>query len=132
MVAMVLRTTIAEVHVNLGQFELASTYVEGALRDLSTIGDGGRVAGRLDATIRRINEAPTRVDGQQASAKVLLSTRELQVLSLLESGMTLDEIGHSLFVSRNTVKTHVSRTYRKLGAHDRDEAVSTAHRLGLL
>jgi len=46
--------------------------------------------------------------------------------------LTLTEIGEILFVSRNTVKTHVVSIYRKLGATDRSEAVGRARELGLL
>ena len=67
-----------------------------------------------------------------AEATTFLSSRELQVLSLLRSGLTLEQIGDHLYISRDTVKTHASRAYRKLGVHDRKEAVASAERLGLL
>jgi LuxR family maltose regulon positive regulatory protein len=62
----------------------------------------------------------------------VLSARELQVLGLLRTGLTLEQIGERLFISRDTVKTHASHSYRKLGAHGRDEAVTEAERLGIL
>ena len=40
--------------------------------------------------------------------------------------------GDRLFISRDTVKTHVSRVYRKLGVHSRQEAVTSAERRGIL
>jgi ATP/maltotriose-dependent transcriptional regulator MalT len=61
-----------------------------------------------------------------------LSTRELEVLRLLPSEMSFREIGSTLFVSHNTVKTHVQRIYRKLGADTRAEAVARARELRLI
>lgn len=61
-----------------------------------------------------------------------LTARELESLTLLAQGLTNREIGERLFVSVDTVKTHVSRMLRKLGARDRAHAVDIAHRLGLL
>lgn len=52
-----------------------------------------------------------------------LSKREREILSYLRSPMTLPEIAATLFVSTNTVKTHVRVIYRKLGVHSRAEAV---------
>jgi LuxR family maltose regulon positive regulatory protein len=67
-----------------------------------------------------------------ASADDDLSGRELEVLRLLPSEMSLREIGNALYVSHNTVKTHVQRIYRKLGADTRAEAVARARELRLL
>jgi LuxR family maltose regulon positive regulatory protein len=57
-----------------------------------------------------------------------LTSRELDVLLLLQSSMTVREIASALFLSSNTVKTHIQALYRKLGAHSRDEAVAFARR----
>jgi LuxR family maltose regulon positive regulatory protein len=46
--------------------------------------------------------------------------------------MTNQEIAESLFLSINTVKTHLRSIYRKLGVRTRRQAISTAGRLGLL
>jgi len=61
-----------------------------------------------------------------------LSQRELQVLTQLTVKATYREIGGALFLSENTVKTHVSRVYRKLNVTSRREAVDLALRLGLV
>jgi len=61
-----------------------------------------------------------------------LTDRELAVLRFLPTQMTLREIAAELFVSLNTVKTHSSAVYRKLGVSDRKAAVHAARTLGLL
>ena len=61
-----------------------------------------------------------------------LSDRELAVLRLLPTMLTNREIADQLYVSVNTVKTHLKQVYRKLGAADRADAVSRARRLGLI
>ena len=57
-----------------------------------------------------------------------LTHRELDVLLLLQSAMTVREIAAALYLSSNTVKTHIQALYRKLGAHSRTDAVSIARR----
>jgi LuxR family maltose regulon positive regulatory protein len=61
-----------------------------------------------------------------------LSERELEVLPLLADGLTYQEIAQALFISVNTVKTHLKNVYGKLGVHDRQEAVARARELDLL
>ncbi|WP_113698884.1 LuxR C-terminal-related transcriptional regulator [Nonomuraea lactucae] len=61
-----------------------------------------------------------------------LTEREQAVLRLLRGDSSLREIGHQLFVSPNTVKTHTRSIYRKLGATSREHAVRRARELGLL
>lgn len=61
-----------------------------------------------------------------------LSEREIEVLKLIASGRTNREIAQELFVALGTVKAHVNNVYRKLGARNRADAVSTARSLNLL
>jgi DNA-binding CsgD family transcriptional regulator len=61
-----------------------------------------------------------------------LSGRERDVLNELARGATYADIARSLFVTENTVKTHVSSLYAKLAAGRRSEALATARRLHLL
>jgi LuxR family maltose regulon positive regulatory protein len=61
-----------------------------------------------------------------------LSERELEVLALISAGKSNKEIARELFLSMSTVKTHINRLYRKLGARSRTEALSRASMLDLL
>ncbi len=53
-----------------------------------------------------------------------LSSREVAVLQLAADGLTQREIADQLFISYNTVKSHLKTTYRKLGATSREDAVA--------
>jgi LuxR family maltose regulon positive regulatory protein len=65
-------------------------------------------------------------------ARYTLSEREIQVLRLLAGTMSNREIGNELYLSVNTVKSHVKNLYAKLGVNRRVEAVNRARELGLL
>ncbi|MCP4284846.1 MAG: response regulator transcription factor, partial [Gammaproteobacteria bacterium] len=61
-----------------------------------------------------------------------LSAREQDVLRLLVTDLRTPDIAKELFVSVNTVRSHIKSLYRKLDAHSRHEAVAKAKELGLL
>ncbi|YCN57105.1 response regulator transcription factor [Rhodococcus erythropolis] len=61
-----------------------------------------------------------------------MTKREMDVLVELGLGIPIGEIARKLFVSNNTLKSHLRALYRKLGAHSREEAVAAAHRHNLL
>ncbi|WP_380158448.1 response regulator [Kineococcus sp. R86509] len=61
-----------------------------------------------------------------------LTPRELQVLGSVSHGSTNAEIGRELFIGEATVKTHLLRTFAKLGVDDRTHAVTVAIQRGLL
>ena len=67
-----------------------------------------------------------------AGPAVNLSERERQVLRLVGEGMSNEEIGATLFVSPETVRAHLAKASRKLGARTRTQAVVTALRLSLI
>ncbi|BBB01970.1 putative two-component system response regulator [Actinacidiphila reveromycinica] len=78
------------------------------------------VAARLVAHLRTDRRQPR------------LSDRETAVLRLVADGCTNADIGGRLFIGESTVKTHLLRTFTKLGVTDRTAAVTCAMRLGLL
>ena len=61
-----------------------------------------------------------------------ITPRELEVLGLIAQGLSNREIGERVFVSENTVKTHSSRLFDKLGARRRTEAVKIGKQMGLI
>jgi DNA-binding NarL/FixJ family response regulator len=60
-----------------------------------------------------------------------LTQREQAVLSFLVTGMSVDGIASQLYLSRNTIRTHVQNITRKLGVHSAVAAVAVARRAGL-
>jgi LuxR family maltose regulon positive regulatory protein len=85
--------------------------------------------GRLDPFAARVlarlpASAPDPTDG--------LTEREQALLAELPSMRTAEEIAHTMFVSVNTVKTHLRGIYRKLGVSHRRDAITVARQRGLL
>lgn len=70
------------------------------------------------------------VDAESAGER--LSPRETEVLELLSQGLSTKEIASALIIGEQTVKTHLSHIYQKLGAGDRAQAVAIALRRGLI
>ena len=71
--------------------------------------------------------------GSAATAELAepLSDRELDIAQHLFQDKTVGQIAAELFISVNTVKTHVRSIYRKLSATNRKEAIRRVHELGL-
>ncbi|HJT65771.1 MAG TPA: response regulator transcription factor [Pyrinomonadaceae bacterium] len=61
-----------------------------------------------------------------------ITRRELEILELIAQGLSNREIAQQLFVSENTVKTHSSRLFDKLGAKRRTQAVQIGKEIGLI
>jgi DNA-binding NarL/FixJ family response regulator len=70
-----------------------------------------------------------RISGKDPHA---LSDRELAVLQELSHGKSTREVAEHIHVSEETVKTYLKQIFRKLGVHDRTEAVAEAFRRGLV
>lgn len=75
---------------------------------------------------------PTETVDESAGPLPGLSARERDVLRELARGSTYADISAALFVSENTVKTHVSSLYAKLGASRRSQALAVARSLNLI
>jgi DNA-binding NarL/FixJ family response regulator len=61
-----------------------------------------------------------------------LTAREREVVGLVASGLSNEDIAHRIYVSQSTVKTHVARSMTKLGARDRAQLVVIAYESGLV
>ena len=88
-----------------------------------------RFAGRI---LERFDAQAPRPAGAPEQASVPLTDSERAVLCFLPSHMTNEEISQALFLSINTVKTHLRSAYRKLGVGSRREAIARGRRIGLL
>jgi LuxR family maltose regulon positive regulatory protein len=106
--------------VALGRRAEAATRLEEAETLLSTRPDAGKLPDWYRETVRtlRLHERRPQPPGE-------LSEAELRVLHLLNSDLTVAEIGRELYLSRNTVKNHLNSIYHKLGVSSRSE-VTTA------
>jgi LuxR family maltose regulon positive regulatory protein len=94
-----------------------------------------RIVGRTvhDSFVRSvIDRLPSEVDLKPARLPDPMTDRELEVLSVIASGYTNNEIADRLFISRGTVKRHASNIYLKLEAHHRTEAAAKGRELGLI
>ena len=94
---------------------------------------------KLTRTRERIvvKEVPVRagepfVPDEKKRENLGITRRELEILELIAQGMSNREIAGRLFVSENTVKTHSSRVFDKLGAKRRTQAVQFGKEFGLL
>ncbi len=90
---------------------------------------GAAFAGRI---LQRYDSCAGRPAEQQCPGPTALTSSEIAVLRFLPSHMTNQEIAEALFLSINTVKTHLRSAYRKLGVTTRRQAIARGSRLGLL
>lgn len=113
-----------------------SVAIYGVLIAILFAGAGIWLGTRLLAPRERIVEIPVPAPKVTADDTVRerlgITRRELEILELVARGLSNREIGETLFVSENTVKTHCSRAFDKLGARRRTEAVQRSRELGLL
>lgn len=75
------------------------------------------------------------VEGKAAGAASpldQLTDREFEILQLIAAGLSNKQIEEQLFISKNTVRTHIKNLYSKLGVTSRTQAIKQAHELGLL
>ena len=63
---------------------------------------------------------------------VNLTEREHQILTLVASGLSNQEIAEHIFLSRHTLETHIRHVYRKLAVSNRTKAISKAREIGLI
>jgi DNA-binding CsgD family transcriptional regulator len=89
---------------------------------------GGTITKKKPEVVVREVPVEVRISGpfvlDEARVRELqLTPRELEILGLIAEGLSNKEIAERVFVSENTVKTHASRVFDKLGARRRTEAV---------
>jgi DNA-binding NarL/FixJ family response regulator len=79
--------------------------------------------------IGEFSRQPTRTENPRFAE---MTDREREVLIAIARGLSNEELAETLFISENTVKTHVKRVMAKLGARDRVQAVVMAYEGGLM
>ncbi|TCC18296.1 response regulator transcription factor [Kribbella speibonae] len=111
-----------------------NTEVLGAIRHAAVAAASFTATGLGPALARRGQAGDVPFGGSVGAqpACTALSPRELEVLSLLATGLSVPAMAATMFVSLSTAKTYVSRVYEKLGATNRANAIMTAMRLGLI
>jgi LuxR family maltose regulon positive regulatory protein len=136
--------------IALANVEIAGGRPDEARRRLAVLGREGNDEFGVDPAITALIDAatpqddpvkPTRSlrsrladiqDAMQSPLVEPLTPQELKILAQLASHRSYPEIGQELFISRHTVKTHVSRVYRKLGVTGRSAAIEAAILKGLV
>lgn len=98
---------------------------------------GLRITGRKERVIVREVPVPVPapaefVRNQARVEQIGMTPRELEILELIAAGLSNQEIAERVFVSENTVKTHSSRVFQKLGAKRRTQAVQLGKEFGLI
>lgn len=86
----------------------------------------------LKSAREKVTAAPAQTSVAVRANRFGLSTRELEVLALLADGLTNQEIGSTLYLSSETIKTHVRHLMQKLCVTDRTQAAVKAMKEGLI
>ena len=110
-------------------YMLKSTSSDELVNAIQTVNEGKALL-HPDATAQLLKEFVTLA--QNKAKDYGLSNREMEVLQLLSEGKTNKEIAKALWISEQTVKTHVAHIFDKLGTSDRTETVARALRSGLV
>jgi DNA-binding NarL/FixJ family response regulator len=100
---------------------LKGIFAEGMLEAIRHVHAGGRLFAR---------EVAARAT--DSTSGPILTSREVGVLELVAKGMSNKEIGAALFVSEDTIKTHLKHVFTKLGVGDRTEAALLAIQRGII
>lgn len=119
---------LAPVLAELGDRTSAAELLGEARQVLQALPDGA------DAQLARLERLERQLAGQSrlAAASGPLTEREREVLRQMPGTLSLREIGRELYLSPNTIKSHVRAIYRKLDVSVRQDAVEKARELGLL
>ena len=121
--ALLCEVLVAEMLVERDDLAGAQGWVRRAFARLASMPDAGILRDRL-LQVRDLLEGRRLIDP--------LTPAERRVLELLPSELSLKEIASRLYVSHETVRTHVGSIYRKLEVHSRSHAVARARDLDLL
>ena len=132
----VLMLTISQTDVDLldairagaDGYLLKNTEPDDLRRAIRRVAEGqGALSPEVTGPVLRAVSRPATADQTN-----LLSERELEVLGCLVDGLTTQQISSRLFISENTVKTHVRHIFEKLEVSNRAKAVGKALQMGII
>lgn len=114
-------------------FLLKDVVPEDLIRGVRIVADGGALLAPsvTQTLIATFAGRPRRTPAATVSLDIL-TPREVEILTAVGTGLTNAQIAASLFITENTVKTHVARVFDKLGIHERVQAVIIAYDTGLV
>lgn len=115
--------TMARVELDLGDYAATEAWLSETRRRLRDYPDAGilaEAAGELEKSL------------QQRLVSEPISPGEARVLRLLPTYLSAEGIANRIFVSKNTVRTHIASIYKKLAVDSREAAVERAFALGLI
>ncbi len=119
---------LGAIHAGADGYLLKNTETEELRKSILRVCQGqGALSPEVTSTVLKIVARH-----QGSETQTLLSDRELEVLTCLADGQTTSQIANQLFISENTVKTHIRHILEKLEASNRTEAVSKAIQFGLI
>ena len=121
---------LARTRLRRGRLDEAQPLLRSAREALDELPDSGIVRPLCEEVERELRTARDRAAGGELLEAP--TAAELAVLRLLASDLSAREIGEQLFLSPNTIRSHIRTIYRKLGVHSRPDAVARATALGLL
>lgn len=128
----------------MARFNRAESYLEQVIERCTAYGFGELMRGNAvylqSIAVRMVEADPGSAHpllrelalGEQRRVKVNLTEREIGVLKLISSGLTVAGAAEELYVSRDTVKKHLANAYAKLGVHSKMEAVALLRDQGVL
>jgi LuxR family transcriptional regulator, maltose regulon positive regulatory protein len=120
---------LAAIRCRRGKLDEADGALVRAREELAELRDSGAVSLIADEVASEIEQARREAgDGQILE---LPSEAELAVMRLLATDLSARQIGAELFLSPNTVRSHIRSIYRKLGVGSREDAVARAETVGL-
>jgi DNA-binding NarL/FixJ family response regulator len=114
-------------------FLLKDVVPEDLIRGVRVVAEGGALLAPsvTQTLIATFAGRPRRAPSAGVSLDIL-TPREVEILTLVGTGLSNAQIAASLFITENTVKTHVGRVFDKLGVHERVQAVIIAYDTGLV
>ena len=121
---------LADVRRRRGRLDDAERTLSRAREELAELGDSGDVPELAAGVAAELDEARRQASGGEIFE--LPTEAEVAVLRLLATDLSTREIGGELFLSPNTVRSHIRAIYRKLGVGSRADAVARADAGGLL